>query len=388
MSRSPRGDGTIYLRKDGRYEVAVMGSDGRRFRAYARTKSDAAKLRRDLLARVDAGLTPLDSAMRLDRYIEVWLVEDAARRRRESTVAEYRRRLNSFVVPSLGSRRLRDLRDRDIERAMDAWRANGQARESIRGIQNALAAVLEDAVRRELLSRNVARSARLPEMAASPPIKPVTPDAVGRLLVEVVGNPIEPVVLLIAHTGCRIGEALGACWADIDLDDKSWSLRRTLTRTSTGGVRLGEVPKAGDARLLPLSDEVCAALRQQRREVASLRLAAGSLWQDLDLVFPSTIGTPIHPNNARTRFRTVAKRADFPASFHALRHFMVSVAAARGESIVTVAKLIGHKRVSTTEDLYTHLFDEDALRVTSAVSNAVNGLKAKALAEQKRRSEA
>jgi integrase len=266
-------------------------------------------------------------------------------------------RLNSFVSPTLGPHRLRDLRDRDVERAMDEWRRCGQSRESIRGIQNALAAALEDAVRRELLA-------------------------------EVVGDPLEPLVLLIAYTGCRIGEALGACWADIDLDRRSWSLQRTLTRTSSGGVRLGDVPKAGEARVLPLSEEICAALRQQRRDVASLRLAAGALWQDMDLVFPSTIGTPIHPNNARTRFRPIAKRADFPASFHSLRHFMVSVAAASGESIVVVAKLIGHKRVSTTEDLYTHLFEGDALRVSSAVSSAVNGLKSKAIDEQKRRSEA
>ena len=88
-------------------------------------------------------------------------------------------------------------------------------------------------------------------------------------------------------------------------------------------------------------------------------------------MFPSSVGTPQDPNNIRARLRPIAKRAGFPASFHALRHFMVSVAASSGAAIAVIAKVVGHKRVATTVDLYAHLLDEDALAVSSAVSSAV-----------------
>jgi integrase len=60
---------------------------------------------------------------------------------------------------------------------------------------------------------------------------------------------------------------------------------------------------------------------------------------------------------------------------------MVSIAAASGVPIAVIAKIVGHKRVSTTQDLYSHLFESDARAASNAVSSAVN----RAFAEEARR---
>lgn len=228
---------------------------------------------------------------------------------------------------------------------------------------------------------NAAREARLPDVPSSKPKPVVTPEQVARLLHAVAETEIEHLVVLIAHTGCRIGEALGAKWDDFDFDAGIWLVQRTVTRTRTGGVVLGSTTKAGNERRVVLSDEAMSALHAQRRSVAQMRLSAGRLWQDHGLAFPTVVGTPRCTNNARTRLRPLARQAGFPASFHALRHFMVSIAAASGVPIAVIAKIVGHKRVSTTQDLYSHLFESDARAASNAVSSAVN----RAFAEEARR---
>jgi hypothetical protein len=67
---------------------------------------------------------------------------------------------------------------------------------------------------------------------------------------------------------------------------------------------------------------------------------------------------------------------------------MVSVAASSGAPIAVIAKVVGHKRVATTSDLYAHLLDEDALLVSPAVSTAVNQAVSADLTRLDRRSEA
>lgn len=388
VARNSRGDGSVYLRKDGRYEVAIIGPDGKRYRDYARTKTEANQLRRAMRSRLDSGLPATDSSVALAKFLARWLDDTAPRRRRESTVREYRRRIEGYVIPVLGDRKLASITDSDVEDAMDSWRDEGLSRESIRAVKNALAAALTDAVRSRLIRRNPATSARLPDMPGTPKVRPVTAEEVGQLLAEAKGSEIEPLVVLVAHTGCRIGEALGAKWGDIDLEAAHWVIRQTVTRTGTGGIRVGERNKAGDERLVALSSDACEVLRAQRKQVARMRLSAGRQWCDEDLVFPSSIGTPQDPNNVRSILRPTARRAGFPASFHALRHFMVSVAASSGTPIPVIAKLVGHKRVATTADLYAHLQNEDAVRVSYAVSSAVNSARDAALRRQTPTSEA
>jgi integrase len=91
-------------------------------------------------------------------------------------------------------------------------------------------------------------------------------------------------------------------------------------------------------------------------------------------VFPTSIGTARDPHNARTVLKPLAVASGFPGSFHALRHWFASIAVTLAPD-VTVSKVLGHARTSTTTDLYAHLRASDAARIAVAVSVAVNASK-------------
>ena len=120
-----------------------------------------------------------------------------------------------------------------------------------------------------------------------------------------------------------------------------------------------------------LQPPTISALRSQSARVAALRLKAGSLWQDHDLVFPTSIGTPQDSRNLRKDLRDIAQKAGYKHSFHELRHVFASVAASE-VSMASLSKVLGHRRLATTSDLYAHLYDPDAVKATKAISDALD----------------
>lgn len=368
------GDGTISPRKDGRWEVRITDPvTGKRRSAYAKTEAAARRKLREMITRRETGETVLDRSITFTEYAQQWLDGPAFKGRRESTVREYKRRLESHVLPLIGHRKLGRLAVSDIELVLDEAGSKGLSQSSLRGLRNVISAVLNDAVRARVVRSNVATTARLPEVAKAKPQDRATLNEVAGLLSQAEGTPLYELLLLLAYTGCRIGEALGAQWSDFDLNAGRWRLSRTTTLNIDGQVVLGDRTKTGESRLVCLQPAVVAALRAQGARAAAQRLKAGALWHDHDLVFPTSVGTPQDSRNLRKDLRVVADKAGYRHSFHELRHVFATIAASE-VSMASLSKILGHRRMATTSDLYAHLYDPDAVKATEAVSNVFGRL--------------
>ena len=119
-----------------------------------------------------------------------------------------------------------------------------------------------------------------------------------------------------------------------------------------------------------LFPELVVVMRRQKARVAEARLRSAHC-EDHDLAFPTSIGTPCDPHNVRRVLKPLALSAGFPGAFKGLRHWFASIATTM-YPLATVAKVLGHARVSTTTDVYSHLRRSDAERIGVAVSVAVN----------------
>lgn len=371
MTKRENGEGSVYERKDGRWVASVRDrATGKRRSAYCPDEDSARKALRRMVTRAEDGQVVLGAGMTLAAYIAAWLDGRGARRRRESTVREYRRRLEQYVVPYIGAIKVRDLTVLDVEDCLDSLARKGLGQWSILGTRNALSAVLRDAVRAHHVTSNAARLAELPTTKAVERKGVPTGAQVAALLEAAKDTELEHLLPVLAMTGARIGEALGAQWADLDLDAGEWEVRRTTTVDAAGRVVLGDDTKSGGARTVALGPEAVAALKAQRKAVAAARLAC-PVWVDLGLVFPSAVGTVWDPRNARKVLRPLAEGVGFPGSFHALRHYVATVAVST-VPLAVASKVLGHKRTATTTDLYAHLLESDAGLVAVAVSLAVN----------------
>lgn len=126
-----------------------------------------------------------------------------------------------------------------------------------------------------------------------------------------------------------------------------------------------------------LPSTVVAALRVHRARQAEQRLAAGSHWQDHDLVFAAANGAPINPSNLARDFHRWVHASGVPLiPIHDLRHTFVSLGLAAGVPIRDMAGAVGHSRPSITLDVYGHLLGRSG--VTDRVAAALQGNPAEA----------
>ena len=129
-------------------------------------------------------------------------------------------------------------------------------------------------------------------------------------------------------------------------------------------------------RTIPLPPSAVAALGTQRVRQIEDRLLAGPRWQYWELVFASTIGTPLNSPNVTTRFPRLLTPAGLPCQrFHDLRHCAASLLLAGGVPARTIMGILGHSRISLTMNTYAHLspaLERDAADRMEALLTAVS----------------
>ena len=113
-------------------------------------------------------------------------------------------------------------------------------------------------------------------------------------------------------------------------------------------------------------------MREHYAQQQTEQLLAGSLWQENDLIFPSTIGTPLDLRNLLREFKEVLRRANLPEiRFHDLRHTAASITLNRNIPVLTVSRILGHAKSSITLDAYGHLIPSAQMEAARAMEEAL-----------------
>jgi len=125
--------------------------------------------------------------------------------------------------------------------------------------------------------------------------------------------------------------------------------------------------------MLPLPAALVPILHAQQARQADDRLLAGDRWQEHGLVFTTRTGAPILPRNLVREFKALLQRSALPPiRFHDLRHSCASMLAANGVPARVAMDVLGHANITTTQNIYTHVFD-DAKRQAAEVMDRVFG---------------
>lgn len=163
---------------------------------------------------------------------------------------------------------------------------------------------------------------------------------------------------LLLITGCRRGEVMGLKWSRIDFDNAQIKIDTTLLYSSKRGI-YEDTTKTGTVRFIKLPTETMALLQQYRRWYLEQRLKNGDRWHDTDFLFVKDNGQPMIPDGITAWLRKFSKKHDLPhVNPHAFRHTMASILINNGKDVVAVSKRLGHAKVSTTTDIYSHIIRE------------------------------
>jgi integrase len=392
--RRPNGGGSIYLRKDGRYEAAayVLTTAGirKRLRVYAATWEEANKLLTKALADHHAGMPVADDAEQtVETFLNYWLDNVAVHNVRETTFANYQRSTRQQILPFLGRKKLARLTPKDVRTWITTLRKTCQccalgkdaarvptrrnpnqapcccavgnccrqtlAPRTLQYAHSVLASALTHAVREDQLPRNVAK---LVTVNAGRPVRfePLTLEEARALMNAARAHRLHALFELALRTGLRRGELLGLRWGDIDLDTATLSVRRTLQRTPDRGLAYLPPKTKSSERRIALPTECIHVLKEHRERQTVESESAGERWIESGLVFTTRLGTPIDLCHVRGYLNARCDAAEIRhIRFHDLRHSCATLLLESGVELVTIKELLGHAHIGVTADIYAHV---------------------------------
>jgi integrase len=387
MKRRGNGEGSApQLRKDGRWStyvtVPAQGLEPTKRKAiYGKTERECASNRRRFWADQAAGGPLPGRAPTLKEFGKTFLDDYLVARvqlgmNRESTRRNYKDIWARHIAPDLGHLRL----DEITPLLITQWSASKVTTRSAHrdkplspATQVRIFGVLRNAINvayKHGLIRDNPMQRVDPPRGAKPTLVPLELPELVAVLKALEGTQLYTVAALMVLTGARPGEALAASWNDIALDAATWHISRSLARvsSSTGkGTVLGF--SATKTRLsnatIALPQLAVEQLRRHHTAQAQTRLASVA-WADPDLVFTTSLGTPLESRNLLRKVKEAARAAGVTKNvrLHDLRHAAASALLAEGVNMEVTSKLLRHSRLATTADIYSHLLE--SVRTESA----------------------
>lgn len=307
----------------------------------------------------------------LQERVDAWL---ASRERdvRPRTILEYRSTLERLVLPHLGNIKLADLKPLHVERLLDKLHRDGKSAYTQAKAHRYLGMVLNDAVRLELIHRNVARSVKPPK-----PEKRHHPrwsaEEAGRMaeLCLATDHPVARYVLLGLATGLRREELLGLRWQDVDQAAKALHVRQVTTYFE-GKATITPLPKTeAGIRTVHYDDVAALALAEQLEYVEVARAAPGP-WTELDLVFPTGRGTPFSESWLLRKFLELIGEAGVPRiRLYDLRSTHGSILANAGVNPKLISERLGHANVAFTLQVYVRTQEAERREAGQVFGQAV-----------------
>ena len=297
------------------------------------------------------------------------------------TFERYAEIVRTQITPALGSVLLPKLQPLTISQHYAKCLASGRrdgkgglSPQSVRHIARVLSQALGQAVRWRLIPRN--------------PCDVVDPPKVERrhldtfdmgqtvaLLDAMRGTRMFIPTVLAVLCGLRRGEIGALRWGAIDLADARLSVLESAEHTRLG-VRYKE-PKSGRTRSVALSGTVVEELRQHRVRQAEEQLRIGLRQSDDGFVCAQVEGSPLHPMTLTQEWRRLIRKSGLPpARLHDMRHTHATHLLAHGVHPKIAAERLGHSRVGTVLDIYSHVSPtmqtDAAATVDAALQAAIN----------------
>jgi integrase len=354
--RRGNNEGSLSQRANGTWRARVY-LHGKRLSFSAQTRKDAYRWIKNTIAQVDTGLTFQSAKTTLANYLEDWLV-NVQSTIRPGTWYQYEMTCRVHILPNLGSIKLKDLNPGHIQALYNAKLKAGTGIRTVKVIHVVLHKALEQSVKLGMIGRNPTNAVTSPKYQPDE-MKFYDEGQVNQMLLVARGDRYEALYHLAVVSGMRQSELLALKWSDLDWQAGTLKIQRQLKRQDhKGGYFSNPKTKAGK-RSIDLGPETIKKLQDHYERQRLERGKVGDRWVENDLIFPSTIGTPLDQFNLLKRFRSLISKAGLPEiRFHDLRHTAASLMLNNRVPPILVSRRLGHSKVSITLDTYGHLLPE------------------------------
>ncbi|WP_317335002.1 site-specific integrase [Dysosmobacter welbionis] len=376
-NRKKRGDGSIRKRSDGRWEGRYTAGRNEETgkliykSVLAKTQAECKRQLREALRHQEqqADMQPAQlpeaenttqcqkdsQAFTVARWLRTWYDLYAKQNIRRSTQLQYTYFMRDLVIPRISELPLSQLSGLRLQMLYQELRTSGRTHpqrhagqglspKTVRSVHLFLHAALEQAVRAGVIAKNPTVECKPPKLERKE-MKVIQPEQIGNYLQAAAERNVLPMFFLELTTGLRRGELLALLWSDLDPQNRSISVTKSVSRLN-GELVVSQPKTQHSIRTLLIPQQAVDLLVQEH-----------SQHPNNPYLFPSpTTGTMYSPETVARIHKRILRDAGLEdCRFHDLRHTFATVALQNGVDIKTLSGMLGHYSSDFTLDTYTHV---------------------------------
>lgn len=382
------------LRKKGEYwyyyfeAPKINGKRKKIERKGGKTKSEARQaLIKALYEFQENPITINPSKISYGEFLDYWHKNYIQLNCKYSTIEGYRIMINKHIKPALGFYKLSELEPTDIQEFINQKYILGLGRKYIKNILSVLTSSLKMAVYPyKFIKESPALYVKIPKNKNATyhtSHKVISPEEFNKIVTRFPQGSSFYIPLQIAyHTGTRIGECCALTWKDIDLINGYININKTVSRQENKQWVFGSPKTISSNRKIFIGKTLKNILKQHKLYQKQNKINYGSAYikyyltpsnklysiknipnyltsdEEIELVCTTESGSHVTPETFRYCSRIINYELLIEFNFHALRHTHATRLIENGAKMKDVQLRLGHSKLSTTMDTYTHVTDK------------------------------
>ncbi len=379
-----RGDNWYYYFDLGK----VDGKRKKIERKGGKTKKEAeAALRKALQEYENAGLLFEPTEISVSDYMDYWMKNYVEMNCKYNTIDGYKRIIANHIKPVLGSYKLKSITPAILQQFVNEKSTKGFTKHYMVNIVSVLSGSFKAAVfPYKFIKENPMQYVKLPKnenMKAETDRRVISQDEFKRIIERFPqGNSFYIPLQIAYHTGTRVGECCALTWNDIDLEKKVIEINRLLLKKEKKQWYFGTTKTTSSVRKIPIGDTLVDILKKHKKWQMENRLKCGKFYNfyyvdkndriysvdgtkdykttddQVHFVCTNESGGLVTTESIRYCSRVINYELMIQFNFHALRHTHATLLIENGANMKDVQERLGHSRLATTMDTYTHATDK------------------------------
>lgn len=347
---------------------------------YGKTQKEVKEKLESFKKQMSLGALPTDDKITLDQWYYTWLFDYRIKDLKPKSFQKYEGIYRNYIQDTqLGKIKLKDLRATHIQQYYNKLLdMDKKPVSTVKGLNTRLKPCLSEAEKQGYIQKNYCKMVTLPKEDKIREIKVLSVLEQKQFIEAIRGHELEVLFLTALSTGLRLGEILGLKWNDIDFNNGTLTVNRTIQRVteiSRDGEReskiIEQIPKTKNSiRTIPIPQNILSRLKDHKLEQNKSRLKLWELYSNNDYVFCNNLGYTIDDKKPGRNLKSILNKLNIePIKFHGLRHTYATRLFEANVPPKTVQVLMGHYDISITLDIYTHVMEDAKLEAVDKLND-------------------
>ena len=361
---------TIELPKD-----PITGKRNRKYRTVEGTKKEAERAMHEFITELEKGIYVANSNISITEWVHTWLDVYIIPNVSPTTLSRYQGMIKRYIDPVIGNIPVQQLNTLAVQSWVNGLKISPSSGKemsaaTIKHAYHVLKGAMDKAVLAGIIYRSPCAGIMLPKGQKKQAVI-YDEKQIRQLLDAASGTEMELVIDIELCLGVRRGELLGLEWGDIDWEHNQVKIIRN--RVVVDGKAVVKEPKtATSVRTLDVPLPLMQKLRKHKMQCLSNKLRLGNAYTVTDYIIVHPDGKPIYPEYLSQMLTKLQERAGLPkCRFHDLRHLCASIMLLQGVNVKVAQERLGHKDISTTMNIYSHVLPSSAKEAAEKIGQLV-----------------